>query len=221
MKKFEPHYRLVRYGQANKIEKASRQQREFCTLHVWWIETVIVSGHHCDVGLYTGYGADVHVSLYRQAEKEPLQGVPWNGQDQGCCEEGQEINGSPWDYSFRSCGYGGHESVSCCMARCAFYLRDKVRKERRFGVDAQDVATSRAMKADLANHHFMSPPIRALLHSQPAKRRRDLYLCTASNYPGVAVHHTGKICVVLYSSPLIFDPSCRSTQVSQRQRPYS
>lgn len=27
MKKFEPHYRLVRYGQAQKIEKASRQQR--------------------------------------------------------------------------------------------------------------------------------------------------------------------------------------------------
>ena len=27
IKKFEPHYRLVRYGQASKIEKASRQQR--------------------------------------------------------------------------------------------------------------------------------------------------------------------------------------------------
>ncbi|KAI4243929.1 MAG: hypothetical protein L6R42_010605 [Xanthoria sp. 1 TBL-2021] len=29
MKKFEPRYRLVRYGQATKIEKASRQQRRF------------------------------------------------------------------------------------------------------------------------------------------------------------------------------------------------
>merc|ERR1712080_747260 len=28
MKKFEPHYRLVRYGQATKIEKPSRQQRK-------------------------------------------------------------------------------------------------------------------------------------------------------------------------------------------------
>ncbi|KAH7110564.1 ribosomal protein L23/L15e core domain-containing protein [Dendryphion nanum] len=28
MKKFEPHYRLVRYGLASKIEKASRQQRK-------------------------------------------------------------------------------------------------------------------------------------------------------------------------------------------------
>lgn len=29
MKKFEPHYRLVRVGMANKIEKASRQQRTY------------------------------------------------------------------------------------------------------------------------------------------------------------------------------------------------
>lgn len=28
MKKFEPHYRLVRVGHASKIEKASRQQRK-------------------------------------------------------------------------------------------------------------------------------------------------------------------------------------------------
>ncbi|MCJ1425885.1 ribosomal protein S24A [Sticta canariensis] len=28
LKKFEPHYRLVRYGIATKIEKASRQQRK-------------------------------------------------------------------------------------------------------------------------------------------------------------------------------------------------
>ena len=30
LKKFEPHYRQVRYGLATKIEKASRQQRTFC-----------------------------------------------------------------------------------------------------------------------------------------------------------------------------------------------
>lgn len=29
MKKFEPHYRLVRYGAGTKIEKASRQQRMY------------------------------------------------------------------------------------------------------------------------------------------------------------------------------------------------
>ena len=32
MKKFEPHYRLVRVGMANKIEKASRQQREWLSM---------------------------------------------------------------------------------------------------------------------------------------------------------------------------------------------
>ena len=30
MKKFEPHFRLVRVGFASKIEKASRQQRTYC-----------------------------------------------------------------------------------------------------------------------------------------------------------------------------------------------
>ena len=32
MKKFEPHYRLVRVGAAQKIEKASRQQRMLCSV---------------------------------------------------------------------------------------------------------------------------------------------------------------------------------------------
>ena len=31
-KKFEPHYRLVRFGVAQKIEKPSRQQRMYCLL---------------------------------------------------------------------------------------------------------------------------------------------------------------------------------------------
>ena len=32
MKKFEPRYRLVRYGMATKVEKASRQQRTFLAI---------------------------------------------------------------------------------------------------------------------------------------------------------------------------------------------
>lgn len=40
MKKFEPHYRLVRYGAASKIEKASRQQRTYnLTFTVRWEAT--------------------------------------------------------------------------------------------------------------------------------------------------------------------------------------
>jgi small subunit ribosomal protein S24e len=34
LKKFDPRYRLVRYGMATKIEKASRQQRTF-SCWVW------------------------------------------------------------------------------------------------------------------------------------------------------------------------------------------
>ena len=34
MKKFEPHYRLVRYGAATKIEKASRQQRTYAFSYI-------------------------------------------------------------------------------------------------------------------------------------------------------------------------------------------
>lgn len=45
MKKFEPRYRLVRYGMATKVEKASRQQRTFrpikhtlsCIWHRIWM----------------------------------------------------------------------------------------------------------------------------------------------------------------------------------------
>lgn len=35
MKKFEPHYRLVRVGMASKIEKASRQQREWAPSRIY------------------------------------------------------------------------------------------------------------------------------------------------------------------------------------------
>lgn len=48
MKKFEPRYRLVRYGMATKVEKASRQQRTFSSsvlyMVLWikqWLWTVV------------------------------------------------------------------------------------------------------------------------------------------------------------------------------------
>jgi ribosomal protein S24E len=78
MKKFEPHYRLVRYGMASKIEKASRQQRT--SLHTgsqFWIVLAL----------------DVWLTINRQAAQEQVKGVPGYGQDQGWCEEGQEISG--------------------------------------------------------------------------------------------------------------------------------
>jgi ribosomal protein S24E len=83
MKKFEPRYRLVRYGMATKVEKASRQQRTLpASLHA----LSRVSGQMETL--------DIRLQVNRQAAQEPHEGVPRYRQDQGWCEEGQEISGS-------------------------------------------------------------------------------------------------------------------------------
>jgi hypothetical protein len=71
MKKFEPHYRLVRVGMATKKERASRQQRMF----IW---VLMVKG--CEASGLT--------MKYRQATQEPWQGGPWYCQE-GCWCQGQ------------------------------------------------------------------------------------------------------------------------------------
>lgn len=77
MKKFEPHYRLVRVGMAAKKEQASRQQRK-------WPDT-----RQCRA--IQSACADKLVN--RQAAQEQVEGVPWCGQGQGWRgEEGQEID---------------------------------------------------------------------------------------------------------------------------------
>lgn len=79
MKKFEPHYRLVRYGQASKIEKASRQQREYtpevnkATSWNEWEQ----SWEHALTALD-----------HRQAAQEPPEGAPGHGEGHG--QEGEE-----------------------------------------------------------------------------------------------------------------------------------
>ena len=82
IKKFEPHYRLVRYGQATKIEKASRQQRT---------STSILEHER----------AGILMVQRRQATEEPYEGVPRYGQDQGRVEEEGQI-----DVCARACGDG-------------------------------------------------------------------------------------------------------------------
>lgn len=61
LKKFEPHYRLVRYGIATKIEKASRQQRTY--------ESISLS-MYCHI---EEHGLLTMVSFDRQATQEPSQ----------------------------------------------------------------------------------------------------------------------------------------------------
>lgn len=82
LKKFEPHYRLVRIGAATKIEKASRQQR-------------MSMGNA--TSLTRGRGLSFLLMppvSYRQTTQEPSQDRPRNRQDEECCrQEGQEVKG--------------------------------------------------------------------------------------------------------------------------------
>lgn len=82
---------------------------------------------------------------YRQAEEEPLQGVPRNCQDQGRQQGQEEINGS------RRRGYlcngFGYALLACCIWCSGLYLHDLVWEKHRLGVDAAEgVITSRAMR---------------------------------------------------------------------------
>jgi small subunit ribosomal protein S24e len=100
MKKFEPHYRLVRYGQASKIEKPSRQQRTFITGEEHWIS------HACNRGWYTN-------NQNRQAAQEQGQGVPWCRQEDRWRQEEEIDDSIPSRYYFltRLCAaflYGSH-----------------------------------------------------------------------------------------------------------------
>lgn len=72
LKKFEPHYRLVRIGAASKIEKASRQQRTF---------TILLYETSWNVS------DDTDMVVYRQATQEQTEDTPWNSKGQGPKEE--------------------------------------------------------------------------------------------------------------------------------------
>ena len=103
MKKFEPHYRLVRYGMATKIEKASRQQRTSSLSPPGLITRARRPG-----GEPRRNTTD---NFHRQAAQEPWKGAPRYRQDQGREEEEQGLNdhltrgalGLMW--SFWGCGW--------------------------------------------------------------------------------------------------------------------
>jgi Ribosomal protein S24e len=82
LKKFEPHYRLVRVGVATKIEKPSRQQRT--SQHF-----VLIL-----VGYSGGCEYDTDVMGNRQATQEQTKDSPRYGKGQGCSQEEGEIDDS-------------------------------------------------------------------------------------------------------------------------------
>jgi hypothetical protein len=77
LKKFEPHYRLVRVGFASKIEKPSRQQRTS--------RFTSADPESC---------VDTNMMGNRQATQEPAKDTPGYGKGQGCCQEEGEIDDS-------------------------------------------------------------------------------------------------------------------------------
>jgi len=79
LKKFEPHYRLVRVGFASKIEKPSRQQRTFGSIY----------------GLRSlSSGWNGTNEIYRQATQEQTKDSPRYGKGQGCDQEEGQIDDS-------------------------------------------------------------------------------------------------------------------------------
>jgi hypothetical protein len=115
MKKFEPHYRLVRIGAATKIEKASRQQRMF----LLQIDRVFTD---------TGMPWADPILLHRKATQEQIKGIPGYGEDEGCIKGQEEMSGSEhiavrcggccWSLLSTGteccgCGSKGHEAHFC------------------------------------------------------------------------------------------------------------
>ena len=117
MKKFEPHYRLVRYGQAAKIEKPSRQQRTFIKGEEHW------RLHGIEDGILTDWN--------RQAAQEQGEGVSWCCQEEGWRQEGQIDDsitsrsfllmrlGAAFLYGFNACMTSGGKSSE---TRTAFVM---------------------------------------------------------------------------------------------------
>lgn len=85
LKKFEPHYRLVRYDLAKKIEKASRQQRK---ISLEFVGTLFCQEN---VDYVHGY-ADLCVFTNRQATQEQTKDIAWYSKGQGCQEEEGDLS---------------------------------------------------------------------------------------------------------------------------------
>lgn len=115
LKKFEPHYRLVRIGAATKIEKASRQQRMYMGN-----VTSLSRGRCLDSLLMPSV-------LYRQTTQEPSQDCPRNREDEGCCrQEGQEVKVGCCRAAVvgsRRRGWGGRSLCIYTCCHCSLHLK--------------------------------------------------------------------------------------------------
>lgn len=112
MKKFEPHYRLVRVGLATKIEKASRQQRTFPPT----MQAVPIRRQRRLVDWEWQWLT--LLPLHRQAAQEPAEDPAGYGEGQGPQAQEGEIDG--WRFFLASSVIpgilaGGTMAVALCI----------------------------------------------------------------------------------------------------------
>jgi ribosomal protein S24E len=116
MKNFEPRYRLIRYGQATKIEKPSRQQRAYIQPRdewVAWRKTLLT------------------LCVNRQAEEESPEGVPGYGEAQGWRQE-EEISGSSVEACVATAGWLVFSTIASTYCSDLAMWREAVTSGRRF-----------------------------------------------------------------------------------------
>lgn len=153
MKKFEPHYRLVRYGQATKIEKASRQQRTSHPYTYTYPHLLRRWQMHPVVSIMRE-GSRTDMLVHRQATQEPQQGVPWYRKDQGPIQGQEEINES--HIGNRHCRNGySLVSYACCTARwytLAVMIRLEMHSSTGSALTCLEHSYTQAIKSFF--HHF-------------------------------------------------------------------
>lgn len=150
MKKFEPTYRLIRVGQATKVERASRQQRAYPFFDIDIRRLLLYEYSYIYHGLTC--------LLYRQAAQEPTKDAPRHGEDQGCQGEEGEINGFASQPCISSDRWGKGCGVYLPLAAAAAAMRVRPPAHRRRregrGVDG----SSGSARGREASAFMMFPP---------------------------------------------------------------
>lgn len=121
LKKFEPHYRLVRYGIASKIEKPSRQQRMYSLLNRPITSMIMIDSFVCFFWELRGLTLWCYFDTRRQATQKPSKDCAGNGQNKGWCQgQGKEEVKPGTAFCCRLCP-GTKEILSAVLLPCLVY----------------------------------------------------------------------------------------------------
>lgn len=137
LKKFEPHYRLVRYGIASKIEKPSRQQRTYSLLNRPITSIIMVDSFVSSFWEFRGLTLWCYFDKRRQATQKPSKDCAGNGQNKGWCQgQGKEEVKPSISFCCRLCpgkkgtvsGVAALSCLSCGIMICVAHLRRDIVK---------------------------------------------------------------------------------------------